>query len=287
MLDTFRPMLAVEADPDKLSFPLLASPKLDGVRAVVRSGKVLSRKLIPIPNKKVQNKYSHLEGFDGELILGNPTASNVFNITSASCRKEKSEDCPDFHVFDRWDYPCFSFERRFNLISSPEVKIVPHIKIDCFERLAEVEQQFVSEGYEGIMLRHPDGPYKFGRSTVNEGYLLKWKRFEDGEAVLLEVLERMQNGNEQVVNELGLAERSSCKNGLIPMGRAGSLRVRELSSGIEFNIGTGLDTKMSEDFWIERNSLPGKIIKFKHQPVGRKDKPRFPVFLGFRDEWDM
>jgi len=36
----FKPMLAKEAELDKLRFPLLASPKLDGVRAVVRDGVV-------------------------------------------------------------------------------------------------------------------------------------------------------------------------------------------------------------------------------------------------------
>jgi hypothetical protein len=31
----------------------------------------------------------------------------------------------------------------------------------------------------------------------------------------------------------------------------------------------------------------GKVVKYKSQPTGVKDKPRFPVFLGFRDVVDM
>ena len=30
-----------------------------------------------------------------------------------------------------------------------------------------------------------------------------------------------------------------------------------------------------------------EIVKYKHFPVGEKDKPRFPVFIGFRAKEDM
>ena len=39
--------------------------------------------------------------------------------------------------------------------------------------------------------------------------------------------------------------------------------------------------------WIKRESLIGKLVKFKHQPSGAKDAPRFPKFVGFREAWDM
>jgi len=35
------------------------------------------------------------------------------------------------------------------------------------------------------------------------------------------------------------------------------------------------------------DNLMGKVVKYKSQPTGVKDKPRFPVFLGFRDKVDM
>jgi hypothetical protein len=65
----FKPMLATDAELDKLRFPILCSPKLDGIRAVVRGGVVYSRSNKPIPNKWVQSKLSHLEHYDGELIV--------------------------------------------------------------------------------------------------------------------------------------------------------------------------------------------------------------------------
>ena len=42
----------------------------------------------------------------------------------------------------------------------------------------------------------PNAPYKQGRSTVREGYLLKVKTFLDDEATVVRFEERMHNGNE-------------------------------------------------------------------------------------------
>ena len=69
---TFKPMLAATVSDEPLSYPLLASVKLDGVRALVVDGVVMGRSLKPIPNKHVQRLFGHtqLNGLDGELIVG-------------------------------------------------------------------------------------------------------------------------------------------------------------------------------------------------------------------------
>ena len=54
-MSTFKPMLSGKADLAALQFPLLASRKLDGIRAVIRDGRVLSRTLKEIsPSFKLQ-----------------------------------------------------------------------------------------------------------------------------------------------------------------------------------------------------------------------------------------
>jgi hypothetical protein len=73
------------------------------------------------------------------------------------------------------------------------------------------------------MLRDPNGPYKFGRSTRKEGYLLKLKRFCDSEAEVIGVVELMHNGNEAKTNALGRTERSTRKAGKTGMGVLGAL----------------------------------------------------------------
>src|SRR5690606_41939772 len=88
-----RVLLAGKADVAKLKFPVWASPKLDGIRAIVKDGRLLSRSLKLIPNEATQSLFgrpSH-EGLDGELIVGSPTAPNVLHVTSGAIRARSEE----------------------------------------------------------------------------------------------------------------------------------------------------------------------------------------------------
>ena len=66
-----KPLLACEVPLDEISFPVYASTKLDGVRALVIDGVVYSRSLKPIRNKHVQKLFGkkEYEGLDGELVV--------------------------------------------------------------------------------------------------------------------------------------------------------------------------------------------------------------------------
>lgn len=162
--------------------------------------------------------------------------------------------------------------------------------------------QWIGHGYEGAILRKPGSPYKHGRSTVKEGYLLKLKRFVDGEARVIGVTELMHNGNEATVNELGRTARSHSKAGMVPTGTMGTLIVRDVKTGVEFEIGTGFTAEERASFWpsvirvigktndnrdiFDAGPLTGRLAKYKHFLVGTKDKPRHPVFIGWRDRRD-
>jgi DNA ligase-1 len=61
--------------------------------------------------------------------------------------------------------------------------------------------------------------------------------------------------------------------------------VRDLKTKVTFEIGSGFSAADRIRLWKDKPI--GRIVKYKSQPVGVKDKPRFPVFLGFRDEKDL
>ena len=137
------------------------------------------------------------------------------------------------------------------------------------------------------MVRKPDAPYKFGRSTLKEGYLLKVKRFTDAEAKIIGFEERMYNENEATTDALGHTERSTHKAGMKPAGDLGAFIVRDLRTEMSFRIGTGFTAAQRKEYWTTRNKLMNKIVKYKHFEQGAVDLPRFPVFIGFRDPEDM
>lgn len=288
-----KPMLAAKTDGKGLSYPLLASPKLDGVRALIINGIVMSRSFKPIPNAHVQELFGRPEynGLDGELIVGAPTDKDVYRNTTSGVMSQAGEPDVSYHVFDKFDHGG-GFHDRLRASQeiigrlNPVIPVVPveHRFIACEQTLLALEEQYLADGYEGVMLRQQNGPYKHGRSTEREGWLLKLKRFDDSEAVILSAYELMHNANEAMQNELGYTERSSHKSGMVGKGVLGGLSVRDVYSGVEFDIGTGFDQASREALWKQREMLSGKVIKYKFFASGVKDKPRFPVYLGFRED---
>jgi DNA ligase-1 len=287
---TFKPMLASPADLDKLRFPLYGSPKLDSIRASKFKGRLLSRTLKNIPNQHVQRAASGwADGLDGELIVGSPTAADVYRTTVSGIMS--AAGAPDFTY---WVFDIHERDSRYNDIlgdlrrhasGSASIQVLEQTLLSSIDEVVAYESRLVDLGYEGVILRDPNAPYKYGRSTTKEGFLLKLKRFEDSEAEILEVIEEMHNGNEAQTNELGRTKRSSHQENKVGKGRMGALLVRDLKTGVEFQIGTGFNDADKQWFWL--NDVAGKFVKYKFFPIGVKDKPRHPVYLGLRDKRDL
>lgn len=288
-----KPMLATEVDFRKLRYPVFAQPKLDGIRVVIKDGIVYSRSLKAIPNKHIQTLFGHLHGTDGELIVGNPTAQDVFQKTTSSVMSVNGTPDVTLHVFDFWSLPASDYPTRYAVVLTTtqnqlHTKAVPCVEVETHEELLAYAAEQISMGYEGIMLRKPSAPYKYGRSTNNTQELLKYKLFTDAEFECVGVEELMHNENEIKLDELGYAERSSCKDGLKPSGMLGALIVKWKDKET-FKVGTGFTEQQRKDIFAEKdsdNSIIGKLIKVKYQSSGMKDKPRFPSFVGVRSELD-
>lgn len=296
-------MLAVNANLKKLEYPVHLSAKLDGIRCHIDEvdGKpvALTRANKPIPNKKLREFLSkpELVGLDGELIFGSPTADDVFRATTHKVMTEDEDvDGIVFHVFDYCSElsVAYGYTKRLQLVeatvkrfNNPHIELLPTVAAKSEEELLAFENKCLEEGYEGVIIRaNVGGGYKQGRSTVKEGYLLKLKRMEDSEAEVVGVEELMINNNVQERNELGYAKRSTAKDGLVHGGTLGSLRVRW--NDVEFSIGSGFDAVTRNELWKIKDELIGCLVKFKYFPVGIKDGvPRFPIFLGIRDDSDM
>ncbi len=292
----FKPMLAATLEPSevhKIKFPVLVSPKLDGIRCLVREGKAVTRSLKPVPNEHIRLMLERpdLEGFDGELAVGPLTAPDLYNKTNSGVMSRSGQ--PDFcyHVFDMHNLPTTGFrerhlEVRASLPSTPLVQVVEHKLVESPEELLEAEAEYTAAGYEGMMGRSLEGLYKQGRSTLNQGWLWKLKRFLDAEAVIIGYEELYSNQNEAKVNALGHTERSSHKANLVPMGVLGALHCRT-PEGVEFSIGSGFTMAERASLWIIRDTLPGQLAKYKFFAVGVKVAPRFPTWKGLRSPLDM
>jgi DNA ligase-1 len=314
----FRPMKGVLAPTDltTLRYPLLASEKIDGWRALVCDIKwalanipieskhqhyfnsaqhtiTLSASLKPISNYHVQHQLDHpaLIGCDGELI-----ASERFNETSSAFASFGGEPAFAFHIFDIFNEPEEPFDKRLlslflrelpKIDDNTELRKHPQFEIRNASHLTKFLEEGLPSDAEGAITRDPLGLYKFGRSTARQQWMLKIKPFVDAEAVVVGVEELMHNENDPGINQLGLQRRSHHQAGKMPGRKLGALLCKhpdEVGRSGVFAIGTGFTDADRHLLWTQRNDLLGRVVKYKYIKKGSVDLPRHPVFLGFRAE---
>lgn len=291
----FKPMLAATLiDPSQLVFPVIVSPKLDGLRCIIRDGVAVSRNLKPFRNRFVQQELGgrpELEGLDGELIVGLPNEGNVLGRTQSGIMSEEGEPDFMFHVFDRVVAPEADFAKRLYHAGQAvhyRLSFVKHATTYLKSEFLEWEQRFLLEGYEGIMIRYPNSPYKFGRSTLREGALIKFKRFQDSEGIVRSIEQGVHNLNEATLDALGRTKRSSHAENLVHSGKVGTLFVEDLKTKELVSVSPGRMTHdMREFYWQNPDQLVGEIIKYKWFDYGRLDAPRFATFQAMRSAEDL
>ena len=281
----------------KLRFPVWASPKLDGFRASVHGGKMLTSSLMQFPNIYVNQMFNSkaINGLDGELIAGEPFGEGVYARTSSAVTRELGQPDVTFWVFDYITVMGRPFEERLiaaasivKTCNSKMLRLVEQIKLHSTVQLETYLDKMMDLGYEGTVLRTADGSdhYKYGRSTMREQYLMKLKPFEDSECIVIGIEEKLTNTNE----EGNRGRRRSLKAGMVPAGTLGKMWVRDLTSKAEFFIGLGKMTHAEgAEIWKAKGKgTVGRTAKYKFQRVGMvTDLPRQPIFLGWREKFDL
>lgn len=314
-----KPMLASDFVETKLKFPLIAQPKIDGVRALHTTGSFTGRSLKRFKNDHITKLFSHsaLAGLDGELAGERENHPDLCRITSSATGTIKGEpyllwwifdyvtpeskDKAYFHRFDimlteRWE----QLEQEVPHIF-PHLRLMPYKVVTSMEQLLEYEQEMLSAGFEGVILRGMGMKHKQGRSTPTERGLLRIKRFVDFEFRVHTIIEGDKNENEAQINELGNTFRSSHQENKVPNGMVGAMLGTTLDvvkdpttgevlfeKGTEVKVGAGrLDHVNRVYYFHHQDEFMDQTHKAKFFPKGIKDKPRFPTWQSFRDTVDI
>lgn len=302
-----KPMLAgtaSKADLKNLKYPFLVSPKLDGIRCLIHPGLgPVTRSFKGIPNVHIRNElddYFRDHHFDGELVALGPDGEVLgFNETQSAVMKGTGQPKFRYYVFDCFMKPEEGFTKRLDrartygmgtLMSKPksdcmEVVFLEHVWIHDAEAFIEYAIRALEDGFEGVMIRSEHGPYKSGRSSLKQGDLLKYKEWADAEGVVIGFEEQLHNSNEDVRDNFGRAKRSSAKEGMIPKGTLGKVILQTETWG-ELRVGSGFDDAQRQEIWENQEAFLNKLVTFKFQEFGMLDKPRFPIFKGFRHKDD-
>jgi DNA ligase 1 len=286
----FKPMLAYnkEFDLRDVRLPCYVSEKIDGIRCIIHEGGIpRTRDNKPIPNDYIRNtiiKAGLPAGFDGEIItLDDLYKRNTFHKIQSEVMSENGEPYFEYHVF----YYKMDYHKRQALLQQDVWENRDH---DDWLKL--VEQQFCpsitelslhvslhtdSNYREGAIIRSATGPYKFGRSTLSEQYLLKVTPWRRTEATIV-------GFEEELINDDTSTQQ---KHNLRPANSLGALVCKWEGCRETFKIGSGFTREERAEIWDRRQFYLNKQVTFKYKPYGTRDKPRTPIFVGVRLEGNI
>lgn len=290
-----RPMRAISCEPtlealETLRYPGYSDVKEDGVRGLAINGKLLSRKLIELPNKYLQSfDWSLINGYEGELLVG-----NTYRETTSAVMSEDGEPELSLVLFDNFSSPKAFKDRREELSEIVDkygdrlpIKKVDQIVVDQPSDLLNFFTESTRAGKEGAIYRFENSFYKQGKSTLNGSELIRLKPFEDRDAIILGLIQGKTNLNTLEKDNLGYAKRSSAKDGKVFIDEITVMRVKDYHSGVEFNVSSGITSLLGKQMYQNPKKYLGRIIKYRSMAYGDYDKPRHPVFLEFRHENDV
>ena len=268
----FLPMLAHsrEKKQHKIVYSCFVQPKLDGVRCLARviddqvvlwsrKGKLFD---VPIELKAALRPVLK-DGlvFDGELF--HPDWS--FQRIIRAVKKYRDDDTPalQYWIYDAPDKktPFYArFERlqaALMTVSNPNLVLTDTKLAQNWEEVLEKEDEYVSQGYEGLIIRNLASEYRYGHRSND---LLKLKRFQEEEFTILGVSEGIGKDSGTAIFECRVPDPTN------------TVSVRPVCS-----------VELRERYWRDGPQLVGRRLSVKYQGLSEDGVPRFPIGKTIRD----
>jgi DNA ligase 1 len=278
LIPTFEVSLAQKfAEKRIIDRKICIEPKLDGIRCfgIVENGQALlyarSGKLISNFDDSIGVELSKLgEGcYDGELM-----GEDFTSLMRQAYRKQSVDTSAtyivlfDYLPIEEWKTrnPLMTCDARYealldklelndvnlNLLQPVERHHIP----SKYEIVKEWHDTYVSEGYEGVMIKDLYAPYKFGRGWE----VMKFKAFHDVDLQIKGFVE-------------GTGKHS---------GKLGSFILEY--NGVDVQVGSGLTDELREVIWKTPSKFIGRIIEIRYQEETPDGSLRFPTFVCFRND---
>lgn len=186
---------------------------------------------------------------DGELYFHGMRLEDIHSIVSRKVNKHNDASVIQFHVFDVQDESLTQVERCAvirGLNLKPPLFAVPTDSVrGTMDKLSDAMVHWVNEGYEGAIIRTWNNYYVMKRSIE----VMKWKPKEEDAYRILDTKEGE-----------GWAK-----------GMLGAFLVAG-DDGTPFYVGTGALLTKAERLrlWKFKDSLPGKLLLVRHEPMATK-----------------
>lgn len=266
------PMLAKSVNLNKLKYPVITSPKLDGMRCmgqanidtitsnlVSRKGKKIETvNHITIPLVRSDNEIVFDAWLDGELYShGEDFQTNMRLIKKY---RENETERIKYHVYDIYipntDY---TYTQRHKILTdackyaNDTVEVVPYKIANNEDELKAIHTEYLNQGYEGTMIRIDDCNYELDKRSDS---LLKYKDFIDNTYQIVEIIPNEKTPTQGTV-------------------------VCKLNNGT-FKCGMKMSHKDREELLTNKDKYIGSTAEVRYFETSQDGVPRFPVCVGIR-----
>jgi ATP-dependent DNA ligase len=254
--------------------PVITQPKLDGERARNDGSDLFSSEgnpIISVPHINVAIEEQVLGSFalDGELWHPDLSFSEIDSRVSRQSYKTLHPLAHEigFHVFDIIDETMKQHIRTIFLADSslqPPLFMVPYKVATSFDQIMEQYQEYLAQGYEGIIVRQINQKYVTKRST----FMLKFKPKKHDFYQIVDVNEAISKGGQ-------------------PLAMVGAFVCQDMD-GTTFNVGAGeLDHLERRKYWIDylENRVVGSwcMVSYQHL-TSANGVPRFGLAVSVDTE---
>lgn len=316
----FKPLLCPndEIDLKTLSYPLLASTKMDGCRLLFKQGKIVTRSLKELPNIQLNQKFESIRKYSEEkdwILDGEVFAPRIPFQFIVSCFmtedyddkksiKKWAELCQEHDYFvsrqevlDKLKFYCFDYfetDTRFairidivhEIATNFKDLMVPviHRIVKSFEEVNSYFEDVLKDGYEGLILRNPNSYYKCGRCTIKENIAYKVKPWATIDSKIIGFIQATQVNEdaEKTVNELGRSRTSKRQEDRHAIDKAQAFVVD--FNGKELSVPISMPDEKKEYIWNHQDEYLNKYVEYKYMTVGMKDLPRIPKMIRMRED---
>lgn len=266
------------ADITKVKYPAYVQPKLDGYRCIYKQGQMWSRSGKSFGNKNLPAYFNSLYSIndyitDGELYAEGfnfnklQTILNTFDAPLPSNLKLFIYDCMTVPEWEskKCQKPYSDRLKQLN-------KLVAHIgdyqkiigigndKVNTSKEVLDLYKNYLQDGYEGVMLKDPEGLYKWKRVTVKSGEMLKVKPYKTLDLEVTGIYD-------------GKGKYEGIAGGMVFSYNSVTVRC-----------GSGIDDDLRKEMADQPSKFIGKVAEIRYLEITEDGSLRHPTFVRWRED---
>ena len=250
--------LALYTNLKAIKYPVLVTPKVKGVRCLtLTDGYAVGIDLQPIPSWFIRNELSNygMGGLDGVITVAGELDKNF--VIDAVLFDADSIHNFEYHVFDLWGMTLDDYDDRVadlaRLLPRPRpymIRVLSPITAYDVDGLVRFWDKCVDDGYDGVMIRQPDGMYTMHGDPAPLGMLDDLSMHSEATGTILRA-----KGNKNKLDAFVIRDRADN----------------------EFDVAHGYTKTQREFFWKTRKQHVGYDLTYRYNPGALA--PRNPVFI--------